>query len=416
MTLPSSPEFAATPFHVMAKPIGPICNLDCRYCYYLHKEELYPSGNKWKIEDDCLESYIQQYMETQPKTSGEVTFAWQGGEPTLMGVEFFQRCVDLQQKYARPGQTISNSIQTNGVQLDNEWCLFLRRNRFLVGLSIDGPADLHDAYRVDHQGKGSHSAVISAMRKLKKFNVDFNALVTVHSANCEHGRRIYEYLRDSGCGFMQFIPIVERKGIGRHSEGEVDDVFIDFELAAAAVSSRSVLPDQFGKFLIDVFDAWIKQDVGRVYVQIFDQALSAWLGIEPSLCVFKRQCGRAVAMEHNGDVYSCDHFVDAEHLLGNLSVIPLTDLVNSQQQQTFGQNKETTLPSYCRSCEVRFACNGECPKNRFLKTPDREDGLNYLCAGYKAFFKHIDKPMKKMASLIKSNQSPSLVMDGKATN
>lgn len=414
MTHPSSPDFAATPFHVMAKPIGPICNLDCRYCYYLHKEELYPNDNKWKIGDECLESYIRQYMDAQPNTSGEVTFAWQGGEPTLMGVDFFQRCIDLQQQHAKPGQTITNSIQTNGIQLDDEWCLFLRRNRFLVGLSIDGPANLHDAYRVDHQGKGSHSAVITALRKLKKFNVDFNALVTVHAANCGHGRRIYEYLRDSGCGFLQFIPIVERKGIGRHSEGEVDDNFTPFSQAADSVSSRSVPPDLFGSFLCDVFDAWVQQDVGRVYVQIFDQSLSAWLGIEPSLCVFKKQCGRAIAMEHNGDVYSCDHFVDSDHLLGNLTVIPLTDLVNSQQQQTFGQNKETTLPSYCKSCDVRFACNGECPKNRFLQTPDGEDGLNYLCAGYKKFFKHIDKPMKKMADLIKSNQSPALVMQDPA--
>lgn len=416
MTLPASPKFATSSFHVMAKPIGPICNLDCRYCYYLHKEELYPTGNKWKIGDDCLESYIQQYIEAQPKNSAEVTFAWQGGEPTLMGIEFFQRCIDLQKKHVRSEQTIANSIQTNGVLLDNDWCLFLRRNRFLVGLSIDGPAELHDAYRVDRQGKGSHSSVISALRKLKKFNVEFNALVTVHRANCKHGRRIYEYLRDSGCGFMQFIPIVERKGIGRHSEGQADDTYTAFDSAVDAVSSRSVLPEQFGRFLCEVFDSWIQQDVGRVYVQIFDQALSAWLGIEPSLCVFKKQCGRAVAMEHNGDVYSCDHFVDADHLLGNLSVVPLTELINSKQQETFGQNKETTLPSYCKKCDVRFACNGECPKNRFLQTPDGDDGLNYLCAGYQAFFTHIDQPMKKMAALIQRNQSPAQIMDGSTTS
>lgn len=407
-------EFASNPFHVMAKPIGPICNLDCRYCYYLHKEELYPTGNKWKMNDETLESYIRQFIDSQPKDVSEITFAWQGGEPTLMGLEFFNRCVELQQKHAKPGQTIANSIQTNGILLDSDWCLFLRRHRFLVGLSIDGPADLHDAYRVDHQGKGSHSAVVAALRKLKKFNVEFNALVTVHRANCQHGRRIYEYLRDSGCGYIQFIPIVEKTGIGRHAEGSVSETLGDFNAPEAHVSSRSVLPDQFGRFLCDVFDAWVKRDVGRVFVQILDQALSAWLGIEPSLCVFKKRCGRAVAMEHNGDVYSCDHFVDQDHLLGNVNVVPLAELVNSSKQRNFGDEKQTKLPAYCQECEVRFACNGECPKNRFLATPDGEEGLNFLCAGYRAFFNHIDQPMKNMAALIKSNQSPALVMQNES--
>lgn len=395
----------------MAKPIGPICNLDCRYCYYLHKEELYPGSRKWKMTDDCLESYIRQFMEAQPKQAAEVTFAWQGGEPTLMGLEFFERCVAIQQKYARPNQTVRNSIQTNGILLDNDWCLFLRRNQFLVGLSIDGPAALHDAYRVDRQGNGSHRDVIAALRKLKKFNVEFNALVTVHRANADSGRRIYEYLRDSGFGFLQFIPIVERKGIGRHAEGESTEDLIDFHNAESGVSSRSVPPEQFGDFLCEVFDSWIQQDVGRVFVQIFDQALSAWLDIEPSLCVFKKRCGRAIAMEHNGDLYSCDHFVDEEHLLGNINVIPLEDLVNSSAQEEFGAAKETSLPTYCVDCEVRFVCNGECPKNRFLKTPSGDPGLNYLCAGYRKFFNHIRQPMQRMAELIKANKSPTLIME-----
>lgn len=405
-------SFTDLPFHLMTKPIGPICNLDCTYCYYLHKEELYPKGTKWKMQHDCLASYIRQYIDAQPAGTPEVTFAWQGGEPTLLGVEFFQACVDLQQQYAVPGMRITNSLQTNGILLDDEWCRFLLKHQFLVGLSIDGPAEMHDAYRVDHQGKGSHAGVMAALRRLKKFGVEFNALVVVNRINGDHGRRVYQYLSDAGCRYLQFIPIVEKAGIGRHKESSAnaDGGYTAFDQAASAVSSRSVLPEQFGQFLCDVFDEWIQRDVGRVFVQIFDQALSAWVGVEPSLCVFRRTCGRALALEHNGDVYSCDHFVNPDHLLGNLNVIPLQDLVNSGRQQAFGQAKQDTLPDYCRRCEVLHACNGECPKNRFLQTPDGEEGLNYLCAGYRRFFNHVDVPMQRMAALLKQKRSPTLVM------
>lgn len=412
-TQPTASVFTDQPFHVMTKPIGPICNLDCKYCYYLHKEELYPKGNKWKMGEECLESYIRQYIDAQPKGTPEVTFAWQGGEPTLLGLEFFLRCVEIQQQHARKGMTINNTLQTNGVLLDDDWCRFFLKNNFLIGLSIDGPAELHDFYRVDHQGNGSHASVIAAMRKLKKFGVPFNALVVVNRHNGDHGARIYRYLRDAGCQYLQFIPIVERSGEGRHAEGQLvsDNAPVAFDQSDTAVSSRSVLPNQFGTFLCDVFDEWIKTDVGRVFVQIFDQALSAWVGVEPSLCVFRKTCGRALAMEHNGDVYSCDHFVEPEHLLGNLNVIPLEELVNSGRQQKFGNAKLDTLPSYCRSCEVRHACNGECPKNRFIQTPDGEDGLNYLCAGYRKFFNHVDKPMTTMAGLVKKRQPAALIME-----
>ncbi|MEZ6132088.1 MAG: anaerobic sulfatase maturase [Planctomycetaceae bacterium] len=403
---------STTPFHVMTKPIGPICNLDCTYCYYLHKEDLYPKGNKWKMTQDCLESYIRQYINAQPAGTPEVTFAWQGGEPTLLGIDFFQTCIDIQQRHARPGMSILNTLQTNGVLLDDDWCRFFLKNRFLIGISIDGPAELHDVYRVDHQGHGSHASVIAAIRRLKKWGVEYNALVVVNRTNGDHGARIYRYLRDAGFRFVQFIPIVERIGIGRHAEGRPasETQHTAFGQASTAVSSRSVLPEQFGRFLCDVFDEWVQADVGRMFVQIFDQALSAWLGVEPSLCVFRRTCGKAMAMEHNGDVYSCDHFVDPDHLLGNLNVIPLTDLVNSAQQQAFGDAKEATLPQYCRDCEVLHACNGECPKNRFLQTPDGEDGLNYLCAGYRTFFNHVDPVMQQMAALIRQRKSPALVM------
>lgn len=410
LTATADVRFTDLPIHLMTKPIGPICNLDCTYCYYLHKEELYPKGNKWKMSDDCLESYIRQYIEAQPAGTTEVTFAWQGGEPTLLGIDFFERCVEIQQQFTPRGMKITNTLQTNGVLLDDEWCRFFLKHQFLIGLSIDGPADLHDAYRVDHQGRGSHKKVMAALRRLKKFGVEFNALVVVNRINGQDGAQVYRYLRDAGCQFLQFIPIVERQGVGRHAEGESQQQFVPFAEAEQAVSTRSVLPEQFGTFLCDVFDEWVQRDVGRVFVQIFDQALSAWVGVEPSLCVFRRTCGRALAMEHNGDVYSCDHFVEPDHLLGNLNVIPLEELVNSGRQQEFGEAKLNTLPQYCLDCEVRHACNGECPKNRFLQTPDGTAGLNYLCAGYRKFFNHIDGPMKTMASLVKRRQPPALIM------
>lgn len=406
-------QFTDQPFHVMTKPIGPICNLDCKYCYYLHKEELYPKGNKWKMADDCLASYIRQYIDAQPPGTAEVTFAWQGGEPTLLGLEFFERCVEIQNQYARQGMKIANTLQTNGILLNDDWCRFFLKNGFLIGLSIDGPAELHDAYRVDHQGQGSHAKVIAAIRKLKKFGVEFNALVVVNRLNGDHGARVYRYLRDAGCQYLQFIPIVEPSGVGRHAEGQpvAAGHFTPFDAAATAVSSRSVLPEQFGTFLCDAFDEWVQHDVGRVFVQIFDQALSAWVGVEPSLCVFRRTCGRALAMEHNGDVYSCDHYVEPDYLLGNLNFVPLEDLVNSGRQQDFGDAKLKTLPQYCLDCEVRHACNGECPKNRFLQTPDGTDGLNFLCAGYRKFFNHVHPAMQQMAAFVKRRQPAALIME-----
>ena len=397
--------------HVMSKPIGPICNLDCEYCYYLHKEELYPSGEKWKMSPETLETYIRQYIEAQPRNVDEITFAWQGGEPTMLGVEFFQRVVDIQNQFKPTGQRIVNALQTNGVLLNEAWCeLFLAHN-FLVGLSIDGPAELHDKYRYDKQGQPTFRRVLNALKLLKRHQVEFNALVVVNRHNGDHGQRVYSYLRDSGVEFLQFIPIVERRGVGAHAEhtaaaggsgsqGSWDDL----------VSSRSVRPEQFGDFLISVFDSWLKRDVGRIFVQIFDQALSAWMGHEPSLCVFRKECGRALALEHNGDVFSCDHFVDPAYKLGNIHDTPLVQLAESPQQQEFGRAKHNTLPEYCRSCEVQFACNGECPKNRFLSTPDGEDGLNYLCAGYRKFFNHIDPYMKMMADELRQRRPAANVM------
>ncbi len=395
--------------HVMAKPIGPICNLDCEYCYYLHKEELYPQTGSWRMPEETLEAYIRQYIEAQPSGAEDITFAWQGGEPTLLGIEFFQRILELQRRYTPSGRRIVNTLQTNGVLLDDDWCRFLKEHGFLIGLSIDGPADLHDRYRIDTKGRSTFRAVLQALNRLKAHQVEFNALVVVNRHNGDHGRKVYTYLRDNGVRFLQFIPLVERRGVGRHAEPPAAQTDAESR-PEDFVSSRSVLPDQWGHFLVAVFEEWMQRDVGQVFVQIFDQALAAWLGLEPSLCVFRRRCGRVLAIEHNGDLYSCDHFVEPAYHLGNILDLPIVTLANSERQQAFGEAKESTLPRYCLDCEVRFACNGECPKNRFLATPDGQPGLNYLCAGYRAFFNHIDPVMQEMATEVRAGRPARGIM------
>ncbi|MBC8873427.1 MAG: anaerobic sulfatase maturase [Planctomycetes bacterium] len=379
--------------HVLTKPIGPICNLDCEYCFYLHKDQLYGGGERWRMSDETLEAYLRQTVEAQPDMVDEITFAWQGGEPTLMGVEFYERAVELQRKLVPANKRIQNTIQTNGVLLDDRWCEFLRANRFLVGLSIDGPAELHDRYRRDKQGRPTFEAVLRGLKLLEKHGVEYNLLIAVNRHNGDHGRRVYTYLRDNGAHFVQFIPIVERRAVGTNP-----------------VSSRSVQPEQFGDFLIEVFDEWIHRDVGRVYVQIIEEAVRAWLGLEPALCLFRRQCGRAIVLEHNGDLYSCDHFVDPNYKLGNIHDRPIIELANGDGQVRFGQDKEAALPEYCRQCDVRFVCNGECPKNRFIKTPDGDTSLNYLCAGYRKFFRHVDPTMRMIVDEIKQGRQAANVM------
>ena len=382
-------------FHVMLKPRGAICNLDCSYCYYLAKELLYP-GSRFRMASDLLEDYTRQYIEAQRVP--EVTFAWQGGEPTLMGLDFFRLAMRFQQKYQRPGMHIQNTLQTNGTTLDDEWCSFFREYNFLIGLSLDGPRAMHDAYRVDKGGKPSFDRVMKGVDLLKKHGVEFNILTTLHAANVDHPLEVYHFLRDEvGTQFMQFIPIVEPEK-ETHVQGE------------DAVTSRSVTARQYGDFLIAVFDEWVRRDVGRVYVQIFEVALAAWTGAPKGLCIFEETCGTALAMEHNGDVYSCDHFVEPTYKLGNLKQRPLLAMVNSQQQQQFGQAKRDSLPRYCRECPVLFVCNGGCPKDRILSTPDGEPGLNYLCEGYKAFFTHVDRPMRRMAEELHAERSPANIM------
>ena len=392
-------------FHVLTKPIGPICNLDCKYCFYLEKESLYPQVAKWAMRAEVLESYIRQYIETHD--TPEVSFAWQGGEPTLLGLDYFRRVVELQKQYAN-GKRIANAFQTNGVLLNDAWAEFFQENRFLIGISVDGPRQLHDTYRVDKGGQPSFDRVMRGMEKLKLHNVDFNTLTTVHRANVEAPLEVYRFLKECGSGFMQFIPIVER--ISNQATGDgLHLVSPDFA-GSAQVAPWSVGPRQFGRFLCAIFDEWVRQDVGRYFVQLFDVSLEMWAGMEASLCVFRRTCGAALAIEHCGDLYSCDHFVYPANRLGNIMEASLETLVTSEQQRQFGEAKESTLPKYCRECDVRFACNGECPKHRFATTPDGEPGLNYLCPGYKMFFHHIDPYMRFMAAELMAQRAPANVM------
>jgi len=393
-------------FHIMAKPVGPICNLDCKYCFYLEKEKLYPHTSDWQMPDEILEAYIRQYIETQSVPA--VSFAWQGGEPTLLGVDYFRRVVQLEKKYAN-GKRIENAFQTNGVLLNDEWGEFLAKNQFLVGLSIDGPRELHDKYRVDKGGRPTFDKVIRGLGYLKKHKVEFNTLTVVQRHNSYHPLEVYRFLKEIGSGFMQFIPIVERMAAASAPDGLV--LASPNSNGSARVSAWSVEPTQFGKFLSAIFDEWVRNDVGRYFVQIFDVALESWLGIEQGLCVFRETCGSALAIEHNGDLYSCDHYVYPENKLGNIIENPLGALVNSRQQRQFGQDKYDTLPRYCRECDYRFACNGECPKHRFLRTPDGEEGLNYLCQGYKIFFKHVDPFMRFMAEELRQERPPANVME-----
>jgi uncharacterized protein len=382
-------------FHIMAKPRGAICNLRCDYCYYLRKTDLYP-GTSFRMSDETLESYTRQYIESQQVP--EVNFAWQGGEPTLMGLNFFRKAVAYQQKYARPGLKIENTLQTNGTLLNDEWCRFFAKNRFLIGISLDGPREVHDVYRKDKGGAPTFDRVMRGVKLLRKHKVDFNVLTCVSAANVHQPLEVYHFLRDEiSAQFIQFIPIVERDNETGFQEG-------------TALTSRSITGKQYGDFLIAIFDEWVHRDVGRVFVQIFDTALGRWLGAPGGLCVFQETCGKALVMEHNGDLYSCDHFVEPRYLLGNILETPLIELVGSEQQLKFGLNKKASLPRYCRECPVLFACNGGCPKNRTDLTPDGEAGLNHLCKGYKAFFTHIDQPMRMMAGLLRQGHPAAEIM------
>jgi uncharacterized protein len=365
----------------------------------LDKELLYP-GSKFRMTAETLEAYIRQLLETH--RSNQVTVSWQGGEPTLMGVDFYRRAIRLQEKYRKPGMTFENTLQTNGTLLNDDWCQFFKEHDFLIGLSLDGPRELHDAHRVDKGGAPTFDKVLRGLRLLQKHGVEYNLLVTVNRVTGDHPREIYRFLRDeAGTSWIQFIPVIERM----NPDG------LNLIQAGDHVSGRSVRPEQFGRFLIQVFDEWVTNDVGRIFVQTFEAAVRNWMRLPTSgMCVFEKTCGYGLALEHNGDLYACDHFVEPDYLLGNIKTEHMIQLVGSERQHRFGQDKVDTLPKYCLECSVRFACNGEYPKNRFLKIPDGKPGLNYLYAGYKAFFQRVDEPMKMLAMLLSSGRPASDVM------
>lgn len=413
---PHFPEIvgnAPPAFHVLAKPTGAICNLDCKYCFFLSKDILYPDS-KFRMTDAVMEQYIRQLLEAHQ--TPEVTIAWQGGEPTLMGLDFFREVLAIAEKYKKPGQRLLHTMQTNGTKLDDEWAIFFKENNFLIGLSVDGPRELHDVYRVNKGGAGSFDQVMRSWEVLKKHDVDFNILCTVHAANQHHALEVYRFFRDElGAQFMQFIPIVERANV--HTLALADIGWSDrpggerplYTQSGHQVTNRSVGAAAYGRFLISIFEEWVRRDIGEVYVQLFDVTLESYFG-ESSLCIFKPTCGSALAIEHNGDLYSCDHYVEPDYLLGNIQDTHMIELVASEKQQQFGQYKLNSLPQYCRDCEVRQQCNGGCPRNRFINTPSGEPGLNYLCAGYKLFFNHVDRPMNIMANLLRQNRAPSEIM------
>lgn len=398
-TPPTERAWSPDAVHVLVKPTGAICNLGCSYCFFLDKELLY-QGDRFRMSDEVLERYIVQLIDAH--RSDQVTIAWQGGEPTLMGVDFYRRALALAEQHKRPGMTFLHTMQTNGTLLDDEWCEFLAEHDFLMGISIDGPRELHDAYRVDKRGAGTFDKVMRGLRLLQQHGVEYNVLTTVNRVNADHPLDVYRFLRDEvGTTWMQFIPVVER--VDEHGEPA--------DLRGSYASERSVLPEQFGRFLTTIFDEWVRHDVGSVYVQTFEAAARNWAGLDNSgMCVFNETCGTGIALEHNGDLFSCDHFVDPEFFMGNLADASIDELVAAPAQHDFGMAKRDTLPQYCLDCDVRFACHGECPKNRFLETPDGEPGLNYLCAGFKDFFHHVDRPMRMMIDLMRSGRYASDVM------
>ena len=381
-------QLAAAPFHVLVKPIGPSCNLACEYCFYLDKAGMFPDSKSFRMSDAVLERFTRQYIEGQPEETAEVNFAWQGGEPTLLGIEFYRRAREFQEKYRRPDLKITNALQTNGMLLDDEWGRFLHENEFLVGISIDGPEELHDRFRKDKSGKGSFARVMKGLEALKRHQVEFNTLTVVQRDNGPHPERVYEFLKDIGTEFMQFIPIVEPEANG-------------------PVSERSVLPRQWGDFLHGVFEQWRRHDIGTIYVQYFEMMLGIIMGSPGgALCVHSRTCGRSVALEHNGNLYSCDHFVFPEYLLGNIAEHSLGEMLDGDQQMKFGQDKFDALPGYCRNCEFLPFCFGGCPGHRLIKSPDGQPGLNYLCQGYLSFYSYTLKYFRAMAECLR-RQRPS---------
>ena len=393
----------AKPLYVMLKPAGAHCNLACKYCYYLEKNKLYPTAQRHLMSDEMLEQFTREYIEAQTMT--QVLFTWHGGEPLLRSIDFYRKALSLQQKYAG-GKRIDNVIQTNGTLLTDEWCEFFAQNHWLVGISIDGPQPYHDHYRLTAAGKPSWKKVMQGIKLLKKHGVEWNAMAVVNAYNANHPLEFYRFFKENGCQFLQFTPIVER--LTRHEDGRTLASLADKD--EIPLSKTSVAPEQWGYFLCAIFDEWVRKDVGKIFVEIFDCTLANWMGISPGICAYSKECGHAGVMEHNGDVYSCDHFVFPEYKLGNICDHSLIDILYGEQQQEFSRLKHSSLPRQCKECDMEFACHGECPKNRFMKDKYGDSGLNYLCPGYYHYYQHVAPYMDYMKQELMAQRPPSNIM------
>ena len=394
----------AKPLYVMLKPAGAHCNLACKYCYYLEKNNLYQNTPRHLMSDEMLEQFTREYIEAQ--TMPQVLFTWHGGEPLMRSIDFYKKALALQKKYAN-GKQIDNVIQTNGTLLTDEWCEFFAQNHWLVGISIDGPQEYHDHYRVTPAGKPSWEKVMQGISLLKKHRVEWNAMAVVNAYNAEHPLEFYHFFRDNGCQYLQFTPIVER--LTEHEDGRtLASLADDREIPLA---DASVTPQQWGNFLCTIFDDWVRHDVGKTFVEIFDCTLANWMGVLPGICAYSKECGHAGVMEHNGDVYSCDHFVFPEYKLGNIREQSLIDMLYGEKQQAFSRLKHTSLPRQCKECDMEFACHGECPKNRFEKDKYGEPGLNYLCQGYYQYYTHVAPYMDFMKRELLAQRPPANIMN-----
>ncbi len=393
----------AKPLYVMLKPAGAHCNLACKYCYYLEKNKLYPTAQRHLMSDEMLEQFTREYIEAQ--TMNQVLFTWHGGEPLLRSIDFYRKALSLQQKYAG-GRRIDNVIQTNGTLLTDEWCEFFAQNHWLVGISIDGPQPDHDHYRLTAAGKPSWKKVMQGIKLLKKHGVEWNAMAVVNAYNANHPLEFYRFFKENGCQFLQFTPIVER--LTRHEDGRTLASLADKD--EISLSEASVAPEQWGYFLCAIFDEWVRKDVGKIFVEIFDCTLANWMGVSPGICAYSKECGHAGVMEHNGDVYSCDHFVFPEYKLGNIRDHSLIDMLYGEQQQEFSRLKHSSLPRQCKECDMEFACHGECPKNRFMKDKYGDSGLNYLCPGYYHYYQHVAPYMDYMKQELMAQRPPSNIM------
>lgn len=393
----------AKPLYVMLKPAGAHCNLACKYCYYLEKNKLYPTAQRHLMSDEMLEQFTREYIEAQ--TMNQVLFTWHGGEPLLRSIDFYRKALSLQQKYAG-GRRIDNVIQTNGTLLTDEWCEFFAQNHWLVGISIDGQQPDHDHYRLTAAGKPSWKKVMQGIKLLKKHGVEWNAMAVVNAYNVNHPMEFYRFFKENGCQFLQFTPIVER--LTRHEDGRTLASLADKD--EISLSEASVAPEQWGYFLCAIFDEWVRKDVGKIFVEIFDCTLANWMGISPGICAYSKECGHAGVMEHNGDVYSCDHFVFPEYKLGNIRDHSLIDMLYGEQQQEFSRLKHSSLPRQCKECDMEFVCHGECPKNRFMKDKYGDSGLNYLCPGYYHYYQHVAPYMDYMKQELMSQRPPSNIM------